>query len=68
MGIDLRAFQRLPVVGARGSEMSSPTAPPAGSQPLLIPIVELAGGDDVFALQEPEIPMNSEQNQSSKSL
>lgn len=54
VGIDLRAFQRLPMVGTGGSQIRNPTAPPAGCQPLLVPFLELAGGDDVsLALQEP---------------
>ena len=49
VGIDLRAFQRLPVVGPGGSQIRNPTAPPAGCRPLLVPFLELAG----LALQEP---------------
>lgn len=44
VGIDLWAFQRLPVVGTGGSQILNPTAPPAGCQPLLSPFLELAGG------------------------
>lgn len=43
VGIDLRAFQRLPVVGTGSSQINSPTAPPAGHQLLLISSLELAG-------------------------
>ena len=49
MGIDLWAFQRLPVVGPGGSQIRNPTAPPAGCRPLLVPFLKLAG----LALQEP---------------
>lgn len=49
--IDLRAFPRLPVVGSGDSQISNPTAPPAGLGPPLSPFPELAEGD-VFALQE----------------
>lgn len=51
-GIDLQAFQRIPVVVSGGSQISNPTAPPAGHQSLLIPSLQLVVGN-VLALWEP---------------
>lgn len=48
-GIDSQAFQRVPVVVSGGSQISSPTAPPAGRPSLRIPSLELAVGN-VLAL------------------
>lgn len=43
VGTDLRAFQRLPMVGTGGSQIRNPTAPPAGCQPLLVPFLSWQG-------------------------
>lgn len=63
-GIDLQAFQRIPVVVSGGSQISNPTAPPAGRQSLLIPSLELAVGN-VLTLGT-KMGVSSKQHQSCK--